>query len=1066
MYGGHHTPGDHKVISLKLLVDKARDRVIFAESDCEFVDTLLSFLTLPIGSAVRLLGPDSTSIGSLTAMYKSVASLEPRSLRTDYCQEMLLNPRNATEIQCSKLKINVYPLEPVNLYSCDRHWCIDSGRRFSTVKGRPCRCKHPMSDRVYVDQAEKGAKDDCEGGGVFVKDGAFRFMITDDLQVMAGSAAACLSLFRKIGLDDGNEVEERTLEFGEQEVLCLLKFALLSKSPLTEAIRYIQCSSKKESTKFQPKRTPQLDKSARTANTDNMNLKLFVSKSKKCVLFAEAGADVVDFLFSILTYPLGSIIKLLGKNSGFGCMDNLYKSVEHLGTGGYLKSEERMKMLVCPKLAPFHSVDNQLLQIEESCLSAVVMDPKSPTGEVDAGKGYMKRPGTFMILNDLSVAPFSPVTSVALLYQMNIPVDDVVERVVAIGPDEALNLLNASLISKTVLSDVFNQREPYPEYFSRALGHQYGLVNQKQDSSLSQVFPSPPFLSLLHDPSSPEFLSLTCRSMSGGDDTPADRKVISLKLLVDKSRNRVIFAESDHDFVDTLLSFLTLPIGSVVRLLGPDSTAIGSLTTMYNSVASLESRHLRTDSCKDMLLNPRNATETQCSELKINVEPLEPVKLYQCNNGCCMRWFSTIKDRPCRCKNPTFFRVRVGQAEKGAKDDCEGGGVFVNDGAFRFMITDDLQVMAGSTAACLLLFQKLGIDDGNEVEERTLEFGEQEVLCLLKFALLSKSPLTEAILYIQCSSEKEIIKFQPKRTPQPDKNAGDANTNNMTLKLFASKSKEKVLYAEAGVDVVDFLFSILTYPLGSIIKLLGKNSGFGCMDNLYKTVEDLGTGGYLKSEERRKMLLCPKLAPFHSVGNQLLQIEEASYPLYVYDHRRNLWVAAESEENRHSAVVMDPKSPTGEVDAGKGYIKGPGTFMILNDLSVAPLSPVTSVALLNQMNVPINDVVERVVTIGPNEVPKNCSSGCILVSYGNEGLSAFELAALNLLNASLISKTVLSDVFNQREPYPECEFGIQHCTTDSKPLVKQQCWIRVTMLVCTNYQLLRFIYNWIKPELE
>ncbi|KAI8523678.1 hypothetical protein RHMOL_Rhmol13G0091600 [Rhododendron molle] len=254
-----------------------------------------------------------------------------------------------------------------------------------------------------------------------------------------------------------------------------------------------------------------------------------------------------------------------------------------------------------------------------------------------------------------------------------------------------------------------------------------------QSKSKTQVSPNPksslrqsaPFLSLLYDPSRPEFISLTCRSMSGGDDTPADRKVISLKLLVDKARNRVIFAESDHEFVDILLSFLTLPIGSAVRLLGPDSTAIGSLTTMYNSVASLESRHLRTDYCKDILLNPRNAAETQCSELAINVYPLEPVKLYECNLWYCS-WFSTIKDRPCRCKHLMSGRVKVGQAEKGAKDDCEGGGVFVKDGAFSFMITDDLQVMAGSTAACLSLFQKFGIDDGNEVEERTLEFGEQQ----------------------------------------------------------------------------------------------------------------------------------------------------------------------------------------------------------------------------------------------------------------------------------------------------------------------------------------------------
>ncbi|KAH7836391.1 hypothetical protein Vadar_000661 [Vaccinium darrowii] len=498
--------------------------------------------------------------------------------------------------------------------------------------------------------------------------------------------------------------------------------------------------------------------------------------------------------------------------------------------------------------------------------------------------------------------------------------------------------------------------------------------------------------------------------MEGGPPTPVDRKVITLKVLVDKAKNRVIFAEADYEFVDILLSFLTLPIGTVVRLLDSDSTSIGSLTTMYKSVSSLESRRLRTNYCQEMLLNPRNASETECSKLKINVYPLEPAKLYRCELrrvreklvSCSIgwdRWFSTFKDRECpRCKYRMSLLAKVEDLE----DDkaIEGGdGVFVKDGISRFMITDDLQVMEASTGACISLLQKLGINDGNEVEESHFVFDTQEVIRLLKFALLSKSALTEAILDVHCSSKKESVKFQPKRTPQPDKNASASNTNNMTLKLWVSKSEKKVLYAEAGVDVVDFLFSTLTYPLGSIIRLLGKKSGFGCVDNLYKSAEDLINGGYLKSEGCTKMLVCPKLAPFHSVDNQLLQIEEVSYPQYVFDSNQNLWVVAvaktelssptteESEERRFSAVVMDPKSPTGEVDSGKGYMKGPATYMILNDLSVAPLSPIKSVALVNQMNVPLSDVVERVVTIGHNE-------------------------ALNLLNASLISKTVLSDVFN------------------------------------------------------
>ena len=43
--------------------------------------------------------------------------------------------------------------------------------------------------------------------------------------------------------------------------------------------------------------------------------------------------------------------------------------------------------------------------------------------------------------------------------------------------------------------------------------------------------------------------------------------IISLKLLLGKEKNRVVFAESDKDFIDILFSFLTLPMGTIARLL-------------------------------------------------------------------------------------------------------------------------------------------------------------------------------------------------------------------------------------------------------------------------------------------------------------------------------------------------------------------------------------------------------------------------------------------------------------------------------------------------------------------
>ncbi|CAN1269350.1 hypothetical protein LINPERPRIM_LOCUS13549 [Linum perenne] len=40
----------------------------------------------------------------------------------------------------------------------------------------------------------------------------------------------------------------------------------------------------------------------------------------------------------------------------------------------------------------------------------------------------------------------------------------------------------------------------------------------------------------------------------------------------------------------------------------------------------------------------------------------------------------------------------------------------------------------------------------------------------------------------------------------------------VTLKLLINKKTNKVIFAEAGKDFVDFLFSILSFPLRTMIK--------------------------------------------------------------------------------------------------------------------------------------------------------------------------------------------------------------------------------------------------------
>ncbi|KAG9136972.1 hypothetical protein Leryth_013819 [Lithospermum erythrorhizon] len=42
---------------------------------------------------------------------------------------------------------------------------------------------------------------------------------------------------------------------------------------------------------------------------------------------------------------------------------------------------------------------------------------------------------------------------------------------------------------------------------------------------------------------------------------------LSLKFMVDNKSKKVIFAEAGSEFVDVLLSFLTLPLGTIIRQL-------------------------------------------------------------------------------------------------------------------------------------------------------------------------------------------------------------------------------------------------------------------------------------------------------------------------------------------------------------------------------------------------------------------------------------------------------------------------------------------------------------------
>ncbi|XP_072979938.1 uncharacterized protein [Typha angustifolia] len=241
------------------------------------------------------------------------------------------------------------------------------------------------------------------------------------------------------------------------------------------------------------------------------------------------------------------------------------------------------------------------------------------------------------------------------------------------------------------------------------------------------------------------------------------QKKLKVNLLIHEASKKVVFAESDKEFVDTLFSFLALPIGKIIGLLGDNHNSLGS-----------------------MLLWPQTALEERCGALKLSIGKPLPRRIF-----------------------PAHLMV----------------------------------------------------------------------LKLLKISLVSMMPLTDVFVKrhsgrhlpitercLICKRELELLAAEAVRTTK---------SGSINITLLRNKTKNEVVYAEAGEDLVDLIFSFLTFPLGSIIKLLNGQSSIGCIDNLYKTVNELNThADGIISENCKAVLLAPKLAAHFSLEKSLLSVEE------------------------------------------------------------------------------------------------------------------------------------------------------------------------------------------------
>lgn len=145
---------------------------------------------------------------------------------------------------------------------------------------------------------------------------------------------------------------------------------------------------------------------------------------------------------------------------------------------------------------------------------------------------------------------------------------------------------------------------------------------------------------------------------------------------------------------------------------------------------------------------------------------------------------------------------------------------------------------------------------------------------LLARSFISKTPLSDVFLPKQKQKRTRVDTITMTEFGSSiSENGTRNNIKKLELKLTVRKSTNMVLCAEADNDFVDSLFNFLTIPLGSIEDVLKGNSGLGCIDNLYKSVENLDSKWFNtpppdmnihRHEKTLKMILLkPGIAPYH-----------------------------------------------------------------------------------------------------------------------------------------------------------------------------------------------------------
>ena len=232
---------------------------------------------------------------------------------------------------------------------------------------------------------------------------------------------------------------------------------------------------------------------------------------------------------------------------------------------------------------------------------------------------------------------------------------------------------------------------------------------------------------------------------------------ITVKLMVSKSKKKVCYAEAKKDFVNLLFSFLTVPLGHVVKQ-NHNGSLSGCIVHLYKSVQDLDEQCLKSKYHKEMLVSPKLASNLSYENDLLEIEEASHPSYYFSTSEYLTHYLATD-----RSLIPSRFALSAPSltvlGPKFQYKDGENGEGFIT-GEAMFTVTDSLVIRTISPILGLSILNELKVPF-NDVEEQIVHVGKDEVSYYIQSFLTLYSTLTERNLWFPfCKSLNTLVQLQ------------------------------------------------------------------------------------------------------------------------------------------------------------------------------------------------------------------------------------------------------------------------------------------------------------------